>query len=60
MIGYVAVKGTNDIHGYAFDHSEAVRDDKFLGLPLDEDNEFDYTEGRVKGWTKQLISEGLQ
>ncbi len=60
MIGYVAVKGTNDIHGYTFDHSEAVRDDKFLGLPLDEDNEFDYTEGRVKGWTKQLISEGLQ
>ncbi len=31
-----------------------------LGYLLDEDNEFDYTEGRVKGWTKQLISEGLQ
>ena len=60
MIGYVAVKGTNEIHRYTFDHSEAVRDDKFLGLPLDEDNEFDYTESRVKGWTKQLIHEGLQ
>ena len=60
MIGYVAVKGTNEIHRYTFDHSEAVRDDKFLGLPLDEDNEFDYTEGRVKGWTKQLIDEGLE
>lgn len=60
MIGYVAVNGTNDIQGYTFDHSKAVRDGKFLGLPLDEDNEYEYTEGRVKGWTKQLIDEGLQ
>tara|TARA_B110000977_G_scaffold190364_1_gene261073 strand:- start:566 stop:886 length:321 start_codon:yes stop_codon:yes gene_type:complete len=60
MIGYVAAKGTNDIQGYKFDHSQAVRDDKFLGLPLDEDNESDYSEGRVKGWTKQLINEGLR
>ena len=60
MIGYLAAKGTNDIQGYTFDHSEADRDDKFLGLPLDEDNEFDYSEGRVKGWTKQLINEGLR
>jgi hypothetical protein len=45
---------------YTFDRSGAVRDDKFLGFLLDEDNEFDYSEGRVKGWTKQLINEGLQ
>ncbi len=59
MIGYVAVKGTDDIRGYTFDESASVRDGKFLGLPLDEDTEFDYTEDRVKGWTKQLVHEGM-
>lgn len=53
MIGYVSPDG------YDFTESRSVRDGKFLGLPLDSTNEDNLTEGRVKTWTKQLVSEGM-
>lgn len=31
----------------------------FCGLALDEDNEDDKTENRIKAWVKQLKGEGL-
>ena len=34
-------------------------DGKFCGLPLDEDNEDDKTEGRIKAWVEQLKGEGF-
>ena len=33
---------------------------KFLGLPLDANNEDDLTEERVKAWTAQLVAEGMK
>jgi flavodoxin I len=43
--------------GYDFSDSKALRDDKFVGLTLDEDNQPELTEERVKVWVAQLKSE---
>jgi len=40
--------------GYEFDESRAVKDGKFVGLPLDEDNQSDLTYERVKRWVNEL------
>ena len=36
-----------------------VKDGKFLGLPLDEDNEDDQTDDRIAAWVEQLKGEGM-
>ncbi len=43
--------------GYEFSESKAVRDGKFVGLALDEDNQSDLTEERIKSWVTQLKPE---
>ncbi|HIK33869.1 MAG TPA: flavodoxin FldA [Oscillatoriales cyanobacterium M59_W2019_021] len=43
--------------GYDFSESKAVRDGKFVGLAIDEDNQSDLTDGRVKAWVAQLKKE---
>jgi len=53
MLGYV------DPDGYSFESSKSVVDGKFVGLPLDQDNEEDMSEERVKEWVKQLKAEGM-
>lgn len=40
--------------GYNFNESKAVRDGKFVGLALDEDNQSELTEQRIKTWVAQL------
>ncbi|NEP19735.1 MAG: flavodoxin FldA, partial [Leptolyngbya sp. SIO4C1] len=42
-----------------YDHSEslAIRDGKFCGLALDEDNQSDKTEQRIQVWTAQIKQE---
>ncbi|MBN2896811.1 MAG: flavodoxin [Campylobacterales bacterium] len=40
--------------GYDFDESTALRDDAFVGLALDEDNQSDLTGERVKRWCAQI------
>ncbi len=42
---------------YDFDDSSANVDGKFVGLPLDEDNEYDQTGKRVEKWLEQISSE---
>jgi flavodoxin I len=42
---------------YSFDASTACRDNHFVGLALDEDNESDKTTGRIEAWLKQLESQ---
>ena len=42
--------------GYEFNESKAVKNDKFVGLALDEDNQSDLTEQRIKTWVSQLKS----
>lgn len=57
---YEAIKDNADIvgavstEGYTYDDSEAVVDGKFVGLALDEDNEFDQTDARITAWIKDL------
>jgi flavodoxin I len=43
--------------GYEFSDSKALHDGKFIGLPLDEDNQSDLTEERIKTWVAQLKQE---
>lgn len=44
------VVGLTSTDGYTFDESRAVRDDKFLGLAIDEDNQSDMTDDRLDAW----------
>jgi len=53
MLGYV------DASGYSHTESKSEKGGKFLGLPLDQDNEDDQTEGRVSAWVEQLKAEGM-
>lgn len=48
IVGYVSVDG------YKYTKSEAVEDDHFLGLALDEDNYEDLTDERVESWVENL------
>ncbi len=43
--------------GYEHTESKAVKNGKFVGLALDEDNQSELTEERVKKWVAQLKSE---
>ncbi|WP_311442546.1 flavodoxin FldA [Hoylesella enoeca] len=40
--------------GYTYDDSEAVVDNKFVGLALDDVNEDDKTEGRIDAWLEAI------
>ena len=40
--------------GYTYDESMAVVDGMFVGLPIDEDNEYDMTEERFSRWVEVL------
>ncbi len=42
--------------GYDFSNSKAVQNEKFVGLALDEDNQPELTDGRIKTWVAQLKS----
>jgi flavodoxin I len=43
--------------GYDFSASKAVKNGKFVGLALDEDNQSDLTDERIKAWVTQLKKE---
>jgi flavodoxin I len=42
------------VDGYDFSESRGVRDGKFIGLALDEDNQGDLTESRIQAWVVQV------
>lgn len=52
--GAVLVGNNVDISGYSFDSSASEKDGHFCGLAIDEDNESDKTETRIKSWVIQL------
>lgn len=52
--GKVEFVGSVSTDGYTFDESDAVIDGKFIGLALDEDNEYDLTDGRMDAWVQDL------
>ena len=43
--------------GYEFNESKAVRNGKFVGLALDEDNQSELSNSRIKSWVAQLKQE---
>ena len=43
--------------GYEHEASKADKDGKFVGLALDEDNQSELTESRIKEWVAQIKSE---
>ena len=43
--------------GYDFKFSDAKRDDKFCGLPIDDVNQEDLTTPRIIAWAEQVKSE---
>jgi len=48
------VVGAVDASDYSYDDSEAVIDDKFVGLALDNDNEEYKTAARIDAWIKAI------
>ena len=53
----VKIVGEIADEGYTYDDSQAVVDNKWLGLAIDEDNEYDDTEERLNKWVEQLKKE---
>lgn len=43
--------------GFEFDESKAYLDGKFVGLVIDQVNQEDLTENRIKNWVDNLINE---
>jgi len=48
LVGYI------DKKLYEYKHSEAIIDDKFIGLPLDEDTQEEMTEERIDKWLTDI------
>lgn len=48
------VVGSWSTDGYEYDESTAIRDGEFVGLALDEDNQYDLTDERVSRWVEQI------
>lgn len=48
------IVGAWPTEGYDFSTSQAVVDDKFVGLALDLDNQADQTEARLSAWLAQI------
>lgn len=44
---------------YQFTSSAACIDGKFVGLPLDQDNQKELTDARVQRWVDQLLKQGM-
>jgi flavodoxin I len=50
-VGYCSTEG------YDFSESKALRNGKFVGLALDDDNQSDLTDERIRTWVSQLKTE---
>lgn len=48
------IVGAVSTEGYTFEKSEALRDGKFVGLPVDEVNESEKTEERIANWIETI------
>jgi flavodoxin I len=53
----IKTTGAFPTDGYSFDSSKAVKNGKFVGLAIDEDNESDLTEQRVDAWITSIVPE---
>lgn len=48
------IVGEVDPAGYEFEDTEAIKDGKFVGLPVDEDFESEKTDERVLNWVNSI------
>ncbi len=48
------VTGSTPTAGYEFNQSLAVRDERFMGLVLDFENQAGLTDQRIRGWVEEL------
>jgi flavodoxin I len=46
--------GSSSLEGYTYESSKAERDGKFVGLPLDQENQARLTKGRIEKWLLDL------
>jgi flavodoxin I len=53
----VKAVGEVSTEGYSFDSSKAVKNGKFVGVAIDEDNESDLTEQRIDAWLASIVPE---
>lgn len=53
LVGYTSAQG------YTFNHSRALRDDKWCGLVIDMENQSKLTDKRIREWCGQLERELL-
>lgn len=53
----VQIVGRVPDEGYTYDDSTAVIDGLWVGLPIDEDNEYDLTQERLEKWVEALKKE---
>jgi flavodoxin I len=51
------VVGYTPTRGYNFYYSTAEKDDKFVGLAIDDDTQPEFTDQRVRDWVKQIRKE---
>jgi flavodoxin I len=51
IVGFTSTKG------YQFNHSQALVGNQFSGLVLDQENQSDQTDDRIRNWVKQLKKE---
>ncbi|MDP4208022.1 MAG: flavodoxin [Bacteroidota bacterium] len=51
------IVGLTSTQGYSFESSKAVRDNKFLGLAIDFENQAHLNKERVQQWASQLRKE---
>jgi flavodoxin I len=50
----VEIVGSVSTDGYNLDESDAIVNERFVGLALDEDNEYDKTDARIAAWVEDL------
>ena len=51
------VVGSWPVRGYRFDESRAVKNGAFVGLAIDQENQSDVTDERIRKWVDQVIAE---
>ena len=51
------IVGFTSIEGYDFEMSRALREDRFVGLAIDKENQSKRTNDRIKNWVEQLKKE---
>ena len=55
--GGAVIVGRTEVRKYAFSASNSVRDGRFLGVVIDEDNQAELSAERIEHWVRQLRSE---